>query len=476
MRTTALAVTLISFVACAAEPGSVHEAAAAGSFYPGNARELRETVHRVVAAAPRVTKQPVKAVLAPHAGYVYTAKVIAAAFRQLEPGFNRVVVIAGNHSSEAWFDGASVDNVSAYRVPGLEVKVSPAARALARQRLFTEVPAAHRMYMIEVELPFLAEVNQAPFELVPIIVGELTPSKAHELAMLLQPLADEKTRFVFSVDLSHYYPYDEAVARDRACLSALEAVDLERVGRCDTDATQVLRVMTELAALEGWTPKLIASANSGDVPDGERDRVVGYGAIAYEDVLRLTADEGAALLEVARRSVEASVQGNTYAVPASLTARLPRLALPRATFVTLNEKGQLRGCIGTLAADQALAASVAHSAENAALHDDRFTRVRPDELRKLAYTVSVLELPKAFDASGNRLLPALAERPGLVLIYQGRRSVFLPEVWDELPVPEQFLAHLCTKQGAPEDCWRSPQTRFERFTSQRFEAPALDTR
>ncbi len=258
MRSTPSVLILVVLVGCAArsaEPEQrVHEAVAAGSFYPRDAKELRDTVHRLVTTAPRVAQHPVRAVLAPHAGYVYAAPVAAASFRQLEPGFQRVVIIAGNHSAEARFEGASVDTATAYRVPGLEVKVAPAARKLARQRFFVDAPAAHRLYVVEVELPFLAEVNQAPFELVPIIVGHLTPATAHELAKLLQPLADAKTRFVFSVDLSHFYPYDDAVAKDRACLSALEAVDLEQVAGCDTDATQVLTVMTEPRRAAGLDP------------------------------------------------------------------------------------------------------------------------------------------------------------------------------------------------------------------------------
>ena len=481
MRSTRCVLLVVALVGCAARSAApetrVHEAAAAGQFYPGDAKELRDTVHRLVSSKARVAQHPVQAVLAPHAGYVYAAPVAAASFRQLEPGFQRVVVIAGNHSGDAWFEGASVDTAAAYRVPGLEVKVSAAAKELARQRLFVDVPAAHRMYMVEDELPFLAEVNQAPFELVPIIVGQLTPAGAHELAKALQPLADAKTRFVFSVDLSHYYRYADAVAKDRACLAALEAMDLDRVSACDTDATQVLLVMTELAALEGWTPRYVTSATSGDVPEGDKDRVVGYGALVYEDQLTLTAGEGEALLDVARRSVDSKVrQGKSLAVPPALLARYPRLALPRGTFVTLKEKGELRGCIGSLAPDEALAASVVSSAESAAVRDSRFPPVKADELGRLELSVSVLEPMRPLNASGDALLKALASHPGLVISYQGRRSVFLPEVWEELPEPKQFLGRLCEKQGSPAECWRSPQARFESFGSQRFEAPAPQKR
>ncbi len=455
-----------------APPTRIHEAVAAGTFYPRDAQALRETVHALVSRQPRVAQAPVRAVLAPHAAYVYSAPIAAAAFRQLEPGFQRVVVVAGNHS-DVPFDGASVDLAAAYRVPGLEVKVASAARELARHRLFVDAPAAHRSYVVEVELPFLAEVNQAPFELVPIIVGHLTPATTRELATLLAPLADAQTRFVFSVDLSHFFTAAQALEKDRACLAALEAMDLDRVEGCDTDATQVLEVMTHLAALQGWTPRVVAQANSGDVPEGDRARVVGYGALVQEEGLRLTDGEGGALLDLARRALDTRVcTGRSLEVPAALLARLPRLALPRATFVTLQKHGALRGCIGTLAAEEALAVGVVESAQNAAVRDSRFEPVRVEELADLALTVSVLEPPRALEVRGQAVLPALSTRPGVVLTTPGGRSVFLPEVWEQLPEPAEFLGKLCEKQGAPGDCWKSPRTAYEVFGSQRFEATA----
>lgn len=458
----------------------MREPAEAGSFYPSDPKELRDEVKRALAAQKRVTQHPVRAVLVPHAGFVYSASVAAASFAQLEPGFTRVVVIAGNHNGEARFDGASVDRVSAYRVPGQEVKLASAASDLAKKPGFVDAPAAHTMHMVEIELPFVAEVNRpAPYELVPIIVGRLSPDGARELAKTLSDLADAKTRFVFSVDLSHYYTAAEAERLDRSCLAALETMEPDQVASCDTDATQVLTVMTHLAALQGWSPKLITYKHSGDV-SGDRDRVVGYGALVYEDVLRLTKAEQDALLELARRAVDAKVRGESAPSTEKLAARFPRLAVPRATFVTLKKEGALRGCIGSLVADEPLAASVVHSAGSAAVSDSRFERVRPAELPLLEIAVSVLEPMRPLAATPEALVKKLAaEHPGLVISYENDRSVFLPEVWEDLPEPTDFLGHLCRKQGAPEQCWRSPKARFETFGSQHLgpsPAPAGKTR
>ena len=133
------------------------------------------------------------------------------------------------------------DPKSHYAVPGLLVPVAAEGRALADG---VNAPASHRGQMIEIELPFLAEANGGrPFEIVPVVVGALDREGARALASELAALDAPGTVFVFSVDLSHFYPYDVAVSKDRPCLDAIVRMDAEAVARCDTDATQVLLSM-----------------------------------------------------------------------------------------------------------------------------------------------------------------------------------------------------------------------------------------
>ncbi len=338
-------------------------------------------------------------------------------------------------------------------------------------QLFADVPAAHGMHMIEVELPLLREVAGGPFAIVPLVGDRVGREDAPALAAELARLDDPKTVFVISVDLSHYYPYDRAVALDRPCLAALAAADEDAVATCDTDATQVLVVMTELAARLGLTPRLITYQNSGDVT-GDRSGVVGYGAIAYEERFRLGSGESEALVRLARTSLETQVrQGRTPTVPADLVRRWPRLTTPRGAFVTLKEKGALRGCIGSLMPVKALAADVVDNAVAAAVADTRFAPVQADELPAIAVSVSVLDLPRPLGAAtGDAVAELLARtKPGVILSFQGRRSTFLPEVWDELPAPREFLAHLCAKQGSPADCWLQPDAAFQTYATQHIE-------
>lgn len=447
----------------------VREASVAGSFYPDDPAELQSMVKGYLDKVEREAKAPVRMVLAPHAGFVYSGQVAARALKQLDPGFERVVIVAANHSNDANYLGVSVDRVTHFRLPGFEVPISKEAGALLGKQGFGDVPEAHTSHVIEVELPFLRAIRgEKPFEILPLLVGGLDRAQARGIAAELKRLDDGKTAFLFSLDLSHYHPYDEAVQLDRSCLDALERMNADDVARCNTDGTQILVVMTELAALQGFTPRLLEYKNSGDV-SGDKSRVVGYGALVYEDRFELTEEEGGALLELARQALEARVrERKEIDVPAQLLARYPRLGIERGAFVTLKKGGELRGCIGTLQAHRSLAQDVVSNAINAAVNDSRFEPVKPEELVAIDLSISVLDAPRPLEGvRGGALVAKLgAERPGLIINYRGRRSTFLPEVWEQLPEPTEFLGHLCTKQGSPADCWRKDEARFESYGAQ----------
>jgi len=161
------------------------------------------------------------------------------------------------------------------------------------------------------------------------------------------------------------------------------------------------------------------------------------------------------LLDLARESLIQSVKGAP--LPELDLKSLPEaLRADGASFVTLTEFGDLRGCIGALQAYQPLALDVQEHAMAAALQDFRFPQVRPDELDQIEIEVSVLTPRTLLDYDNAQdLIKKL--RPGVdgVVLEDGfRKATFLPQVWDQLPKPEQFLAHLCQKMGASPDLWR----------------------
>jgi AmmeMemoRadiSam system protein A len=170
---------------------------------------------------------------------------------------------------------------------------------------------------------------------------------------------------------------------------------------------------------------------------------------------KLTAEEQKILLRLAREAMEHAVRGEK--LPALNLSSLPApLREPGASFVTLTIGGQLRGCIGTLEAYQPLAEDVREHAIAAALQDPRFPPVREDELSRIQVEVSRLTRPLPLDYKDTAdLLTKL--RPGIdgVILRDGfRRATFLPQVWEKIPNPAEFLDNLCYKMGANPDLWR----------------------
>jgi AmmeMemoRadiSam system protein A len=182
----------------------------------------------------------------------------------------------------------------------------------------------------------------------------------------------------------------------------------------------------------------------------------------------LTAEEGARLLEVAHDSIVRGLGGAGLTLPdlGTLPAGLGR---PAGVFVTLEVDGQLNGCIGTITPDQALAHATARHARSAAFEDPRLPLLRPEDYPRLTVEVSVLSaLTPVAAGSPEQLLASL--RPhvdGLVLTGAGRRGVFLPKVWERLPEPGEFVAHLLFKAGLP-PAWWPPDAAAQRFTVQEF--------
>ncbi|MCL2483233.1 MAG: AmmeMemoRadiSam system protein A [Propionibacteriaceae bacterium] len=173
-------------------------------------------------------------------------------------------------------------------------------------------------------------------------------------------------------------------------------------------------------------------------------------------------DAGPVLLRLARSAIAAGLRVTSWADDVPL--KEDWLRSPGATFVTLTLGGDLRGCIGSLVAHQALGEDVRSNAVSAAFRDPRFPPLSVDEFKQVDIEVSVLSDPEPMTFSGKE--NALANlRPGVdgvILSARGHRATFLPQVWEELPDPSQFIAHLMRKAGLPADYW-APDIRIDRY-------------
>jgi len=408
---------------------------------------------------PRHADRPLarpKALILPHAGYIYSGPIAAEGYQLLagHAGTIRRVVLIGPAHRVA-FRGVALPGSRAFRTPLGEVPVDAAAvEQLAGLPQVIESPAAHASeHCLEVHLPFLQQLL-GDFTVVPLLAGDVAPARVAEVLDRLW--GGDETLILVSSDLSHYLPYDIGRRVDeQTCAHILglqDAVSHEEA----CGATAILALL-QVARWRGMAIELLRLASSGDTA-GDRDRVVGYasfalyapGTAADRSTLVDRAAFGQALVRHARSAIAAQLGSPGPAVLVPDEAQQPG-----ASFVTLMLDGELRGCIGTLEAWRPLADDVAANAVAAALRDPRFPPVTPAELDRLRVEVSVLTPPEPFPVvdeadACRRLVPGV---DGVILSAGIHRATFLPQVWEQLPDPAVFLAHLKHKAGLPAQGW-----------------------
>lgn len=448
-------------------------AAVAGMFYPASTADLTRQVDELLAAAASRERAPApKALIAPHAGYVYSGPIAASAYAQLRSQrgrIRRVVLLGPVHRVPV--RGLALPGADRFATPLGDVRVDAAAAAALRDLpQVLESRLAHSAeHSLEVQLPFLQRLL-GEFSLVPLAVGEAT---AEEVAVVLERLwGGEETLIVVSSDLSHYLPYDSARRIDRDTVERLLSLDVEldHDRACGATAINGLLLAARRQRLKA---ELLDLRNSGDTA-GDRRRVVGYAAVALRPATPAAAradtesdeaaDKGRVLLAHARSAIAGALRRQPH--PAPERAFLQR---PGASFVTLRSAGSLRGCIGSLQARRALGADVRANAVAAAFDDPRFAPLRATEYDEIDVEVSVLSaaspLPAASEHDLHTQLRAGVD--GLILELGSRGSTFLPQVWDTLPGAREFVDELKCKAGLPRNYW-SDELRFYRYTVEKF--------
>jgi AmmeMemoRadiSam system protein B len=251
----------------------------AGLFYPGDRDELEAAVEAYLAAATADGRALPKAVIVPHAGFVYSGPVAATAYALLALLRDRVrrVVLFGPAHRVA-FRGLATSSADAFETPlgSVALDREGVERALALPQV-KALDAAHRAeHSLEVQLPFLQRVLP-DFRLVPLVVGDATPAEVAEVMEALW--GGDETLIVVSSDLSHYLPYADARALDRETSRAIEALLPEEIGHDQACGRLPVQGLLLAARRHGLRARTLDLRSSGDTA-GPRDAVVGYGAYA----------------------------------------------------------------------------------------------------------------------------------------------------------------------------------------------------
>jgi AmmeMemoRadiSam system protein B len=259
---------------------TVRNPAVAGMFYPADSGELDKMVSAYLDEA-KVSDHPPKAIIAPHAGYVYSGSVAATAYAHLANArdlIKRVVLLGPAHRIA--FDGLAVSSADAFTTPLGTIAVDkPAVAKILQLPQVQVLDEAHALeHSLEVHLPFLQKVLN-DFTLVPLAVGEATPEEVGEVLEVLW--GGPETLVVISSDLSHYYDYETAKRLDAATSRAIEGLRPQDIHYEHACGRNPINGLLYVARQRGLSARTVDLRNSGDTA-GPRNQVVGYGAYVFE--------------------------------------------------------------------------------------------------------------------------------------------------------------------------------------------------
>ncbi len=430
-----------------------------------------DRVDACLAAAGPVWPMPARAVIVPHGdspGATAVAATAYAALHGMAGRIRRVVVIGATHGHRVRGLAVPGDATRGDALGPLPVDRSACAVLLALpgvEGLDNGTIAAEPA--IAAQLPFLLRVL-GPAPVVPVLVG--ATAGPPQVAEALARVADgPETLVVVSSDLSRGLDDDQARRLDQVTAGLIETLEdggLEGMMACGYRAIGGMLAHGRALDLRATALDLRTSADFGD----GRDHVIGFGAFALEDAAtaRLPAPLRARLLEAVHASLDCTVR--TGRPPEVAVADQPRpIQARRQTFVTLELDGELRGCIGSIEPVSPLLVDVVENAHKAATCDPRFAPLTAAELPRIKPTISVLSTarPVAFGSEAELIAALVPGRDGLILRDGSRCGLFLPKVWDLVPEPRLFLAHLKLKAGLPPHHW-SDQVQIWRFSAETF--------
>lgn len=442
----------------------VRPMAVAGTFYPAGKKELEAELATCFGNAVPSSGGVSRAVIVPHAGYVFSGGVAACGYSQIPSGahFERVFILGPAH--KAYVDGASIDTgFDFYHTPLGDIPVDTAlCRQLAgKYPFFNGDPMAHRdEHCIEVQLPFLQKRLKDCPPIVPIIIGTEDAAVLRSMAEALLPYFNERNLFVISSDFSHYPAYKDAVKADsctgaaigqgspEAFLRALAENRAEQIPNLVTSACGQAGIYLLLTMMKGlpFDIRHIEYKNSGDAPYGERNRVVGYHAFAvYRDSTQfsLSAADKTALLSLARETIKDRLEGKKRSTvdTSSLSAALKTHC---GAFVTLHCAGSLRGCIGRFGDREPLYRVVVEMAAAAAFEDPRFPPLKQNELPNVDIEISVLTPMKRIHSADEFQLG----KQGIYILKGTRGGTYLPQVAAETGWTKEEFLDRCAREKA----------------------------
>jgi MEMO1 family protein len=459
---------------------------AAGRFYPADKETLTKDLSQLFNSCKKSPDNKyVRAIISPHAGYVYSGKIAAAAFSTISGNqvYKNIFIIGSSHIM--YFDGASVYNSGDYLTPlgKIEVNREIANKLISENKVFNFPTDAHMQeHSIEVQLPFIQYYFKDKPPIVPIIIGTNEENTVKKIAEALRPWFTSENLFIISSDFSHYPPYKDAIETDKSTAMSITSGNPKTFLNTlkNNSAKQITGLATSMC---GWTSglallylvegnkqleiRLIDYCNSGDSSYGGKDEVVGYNAIAVteknhktenntntETGVSFTREEKNQLFKIAKSSIRSMLYDkkrssiDEKSVPEIFKKQM-------GAFVTLKINGVLRGCIGRFVSSDPLYEVVQASAISSAFEDPRFLPLTKEEFEKIEIEITVLGPLRKI----NNINEIVLGKHGIYIKKDFRSGTMLPQVAIENKwTVEEFLGYTSRdKAGLGWDGWKDAE-------------------
>lgn len=430
----------------------------AGSFYPQESDNLTELLNSFK-NTDCGNNYKTKAVIVPHAGYIYSGHAAMAAFDHLDAAENIFIIAPSHHYV---FSDIAMPEYTYFDTPLGSIEVN--------NKLIKEIAEKYPAiitndffdgeHSAEVQFPFLQNIffpqKQSAVEfmknlkklgkklrIIPILTGRC------DYRLISDIISEywENSAFVISSDLSHYYTFEQCRQIDTYTASIIENGKIHSFEQAQACGLAGIMGLVDYANKQGFSMIRAEMYNSGDI-SGEKDRVVGYGSWylwegSKNDFIGKYYTKY--ILETAKNSIMSAINEQDF-IPEHIPPVLLEIG---ASFVTLKINDQLRGCIGSVYPTRPLILDVIDNARNAAFQDPRFEPLTIEEASNLEISVSVLTTPERINFKDERDLLSKIYPFGIILTEKMKRAVYLPVVWEQLPDREIFLNSLKEKAGLP---------------------------
>lgn len=422
----------------------IRPTAAAGKFYTNDKKELLAQLDYFFQNNPADYDCKTRAVIVPHAGYMYSGQLASNGFQYLDTNAKNIFIIGPPHYVPV--KNVVLSSFEQWSTPLGEISVNQEINNELVQKFGCEFEdeAFRDEHSIEVQVPFLQRILPN-VKIVPILANNT--EKVEKIINYYWE--NPENIFVISSDLSHFYPSQEAKKIDDVTAEMIETPDIEKFDSRQACGSVGVCALAGFVKDKGYSMIRVGMVNSGDVT-GDNSKVVGYGSwFLYEGAKNTFIKEyfSKFVIDICKKSILAVFNKEKP----DFEKIQPVFKQLGACFVTLEKEGNLRGCIGSVIAHRPLIDDLIKNAQNSAFSDPRFTPLRRDEFEDLSIAVSLLSSPeKIYFKDETDLLEQI--RPfidGIIIKDPPRQAVYLPSVWEQLPEKTTFLNSLKIKAGMP---------------------------